>query len=111
MIEGQRSPEEHSLIRGVLDEVYIRYSKDATGKVNRIWPFNRYPLKKCLSVFYYTYERLSGNNFLINEHWDETTAALARILLSERTQAQLADVYTPEAPKVPLGQNRNTNRF
>lgn len=91
MIEGVHSREGFPTTKGVLDEVYLRYTQK-----KKHWPFE-WSLAYVLTVFYKVLKRLADNNYLINEEWDETTAELCRIINSERNQAQFAASWKPDA--------------
>lgn len=88
MIEGQKNNIGKILVPGVLSEIYIRYSKGEEK-----WPWELWPLDDVLEVFFHIYGILSENSYKINPGWDETTAQIARIILSEKGQAEFLEAY------------------
>lgn len=96
MIEGLPNPHgRNKVVKGVLDEVQSRY------KVT--WPFS-FDLDYVLTIFYIVNERLADNDNQINRRWDETTAELARIIKSERSQYEFETSFEGKAVPKPSGQ-------
>ncbi|MGA9769471.1 MAG: hypothetical protein WBV94_10550 [Blastocatellia bacterium] len=55
------------------------------------WPCPQWPLERVHRVYSYVAQMLSDSDGRIYDHWDETTAELARVILSERNQAEFVD--------------------
>lgn len=55
------------------------------------WPYKDWPLEQVQRLYSYTVQMLEDSGGAIRDEWDELTARLARIVLSERGQAKFVE--------------------
>lgn len=79
-----------SLKKRIRDEVVKRYS---TSRLYPIWPFTDISVDRGLEIHRVVSEALVWSGEKILSEWDETFAALARVVLTERAQARAVEDF------------------
>ncbi len=61
------------------------------------WPFTDWPLDRVLDIYMQVNQMLGENDDRISEKWFEDVAALARVILSERSHASAVERFNSNA--------------
>ncbi len=85
-----------SLKTSVRRQTILRYSD---RRLYPIWPFKDVSLDEALATHALVSKALSEVGDKLDPNWDETFAAMARVVLEERAQARAVDDYNRRMQK------------